>query len=74
MAGSTLPAQSTDDLKDSELRAFQDELTALAETARDFPLEYVLGSYEMLFESRDDIQIIVDNLSESLERGLPVAA
>jgi hypothetical protein len=50
----------------SELRAFRRELRALALTARDYPMEYALGACELLFESRDDIEIIVDNLDESI--------
>ncbi len=49
-----------------ELRAFRDRLSALAQEASDYPLEYALGSYELLFESRDDIEILVENLGESL--------
>ncbi len=58
--------QSSDALSDNELRTFHTQLSTLAETACDYPLEYSLGEYEMLFESRDDIEIIVANLSESI--------
>jgi len=49
-----------------ELSAFRAELSALAQEAREYPLEYSLGAYDLLFESRDDIDVIVENLSESL--------
>ncbi len=49
-----------------ELRAFRDQLSALAQEASDYPFEYALGSYDLLFESRDDIEILVENLGESL--------
>jgi hypothetical protein len=65
--------QSSDALSDSELRAFQTQLSTLAETACDYPLEYSLGEYEMLFESRDDIEIIVANLSESIDQSRDAA-
>ncbi len=58
--------QSSDALSDTELRAFHTQLSTLAETTCDYPLECSLGEYEMLFESRDDIEIIVANLGESI--------
>jgi len=64
--GSKATIETSDALSDNDLRAFQTQLTTLAETARDYPLEYALGAYELLFESRDDIEIIVANLNESL--------
>jgi len=65
--------QTSDDLSETELRAFQSKLTTLAETASAYPFEYSLGSYELLFESRDDIEIIVANLGESLAESQPLA-
>jgi hypothetical protein len=56
-----------------ELRAFRAELSALAQEANKYPFEYALGCYELLFESRDDIEVIVENLGESLG-GLSEAA
>jgi hypothetical protein len=67
MAGYTTGTESSDALSDNELRAFQVQLAALAQTPHDYPLEYALGSYALLFESRDDIEIIVSNLNDSLE-------
>jgi hypothetical protein len=66
MAGTESTIATSDALSDSELRVFQSELSALAQTASDYPLEYALGSYQLLFESRDDIESIVENLSESI--------
>jgi hypothetical protein len=67
MVGSDRTTDTTSDaLSDGELRAFQLQLAVLAQNARDYPLEYALGSYELLFESRDDIELIVANLSESI--------
>jgi hypothetical protein len=51
---------------DSELMALRSQLSTLAENANDFPIACSLGAYELLFESRDDIEIIVENLSESI--------
>ncbi len=49
-----------------ELTEFRTQLTMLAQTADDYPVEYVLGEYELLFESRDDIEIIIENLGQSI--------
>jgi hypothetical protein len=57
----------------SELTEFRTQLTMLAQTADDYPVEYVLGGYELLFESRDDIEIIVENLSQSIAKPLKAA-
>jgi hypothetical protein len=58
--------QPSDALSTSELRAFQVHLTALARTVSRYPLECAIGPYELLFESRDDIEDIVANLGETL--------
>jgi hypothetical protein len=58
--------QTADALSDSDLRAFQVQLTTLAHTVRHYPLECSLGPYELLFESRDDIESVVANLGESI--------
>ena len=49
-----------------ELESFQSRLASLAQETTDYPLECSLGTYELLFESRDDIEIILDNLSEEI--------
>jgi hypothetical protein len=49
-----------------ELESFQSRLASLALETTDYPLECSLGTYELLFESRDDIEIILDNLSEEI--------
>jgi uncharacterized protein YlxW (UPF0749 family) len=66
MAGTKNTRDTSDALSDNELRSFQAKLATLAQTASDYPLEYALGAYELLFESRDDIQSIVENLGESI--------
>ena len=49
-----------------ELESFQSRLASLAQETTSYPLECSLGSYELLFESRDDIEIVLDNLSEEI--------
>jgi len=70
MAGAAQETQAAETLNDYELRVYQAQLSALAQTARNYPMEYALGSYELLFESREDIEVIVDNLSESIARAV----
>jgi hypothetical protein len=70
MAGAKREIRDSETLSDYELRVYQAQLSSLAETASSYPMEYALGSYELLFESREDIEIIVDNLSESISRSV----
>jgi hypothetical protein len=63
----------SDDFTDSELRFFQMQLSALAQAARDYPLECELGSYALLFESRDDIESIVEDLGQSIAESQSLA-
>ena len=49
-----------------ELLALQSQLASLAEETKDYPLECSLGAYELLFESRDDIEIVLDHLTEEI--------
>jgi hypothetical protein len=49
-----------------ELRALRQELVSLESIARAYPLEYSLGSMELLFESRQDIEVLVRTLAEEI--------
>ena len=49
-----------------ELRALRQELVSLGSIARAYPLEYSLGSMELLFESRQDIELLVKTLAEEI--------
>jgi hypothetical protein len=51
---------------DEELVTLQDRLATLMNTATSFPLEYSLGDCAFLFESRDDIAVIVDSLEDQI--------
>jgi len=67
MNGTTSIANDDPDtFSDDELKAFQLQLASLARDARAYPLEYSLGAYDFLFESRDDIELILDNLSQEI--------
>jgi hypothetical protein len=66
MGGTTSAANAHGNFSDDELEAFQSRLTALAQETTDYPLECLFGTCSFLFESRDDIEVILDNLSEEI--------
>ena len=66
MGGKTSAANERDHFSNEELRSFQSQLALLARETKDFPLEYSLGAFDFLFESRDDIELILDNLNEEI--------
>ena len=66
MGGTSLATGEHDGFSGDELRAIQSRLARLARDTTDYPLECSLGSYAFLFESRDDIKIILDNLDEEI--------
>ena len=67
MNGTTSIANDDPDtFSDDELKAFQSQLASLVRETTAFPLEYTLGTYDFLFESRDDIEVILDNLSQEI--------
>jgi hypothetical protein len=51
---------------DDELRAIQLRLRMLAQMAKDYPLQCSVGTCDFLFESRDEIEILVENLTEEI--------
>ena len=53
---------------DEELVAIQDQLASLMSTATAFPVECSLGDCAFLFESRDEIAVIVDSLEDQIAR------
>jgi hypothetical protein len=63
-------ALETDDdnvpLGDDKLRAIQLQLETLAHRTKDYPLQCSLGTYDLLFESRDDIEILIESLAEEI--------
>ena len=54
------------DLGDDDLMAIQVQLEMLAQVTKDYPLECSLGTYDLLFESRDDIEIHIESLTEEI--------
>lgn len=66
MGRATSATNEPDHFSDDDLKAFQSQLASLAREATDYPLEYSLGACAFLFESRDDIEIILDNLSQEI--------
>lgn len=64
---------SADRFDASQLRALQLELASLGRVARQYPLEYAIGSLHLLFESRQDIELIVENLTDEIsDAGKPI--
>ena len=66
MGGTTSAPRASDNFSRDELKMFQTQLQSIARDATSYPLECSLGAYELLFESRQDIEVIVDHLSEEI--------
>jgi hypothetical protein len=62
----TAANNQSDKFNRDELEALQAQLASLARENTAYPLEYSLGACDFLFESRQDIEVIVDNLSEEI--------
>jgi len=68
MDGTTSADHEHDTFSDDELRVIQSRLASLARETTSYPLETSLGAYRFLFESRDDIKVILDNLNEEIRQ------
>ena len=66
MSATTATNNEQDDFSDAELRAIQLQLALLAREATDYPLQCSLGTYAFLFDSKDEIKVILDTLNEEL--------
>lgn len=55
-----------DNFSRDELKELQAQLESLAREATSYPLEHSIGEFDLLFESRQDIEVIVENLSEEI--------
>jgi hypothetical protein len=64
MAGTSREMGDADFFGDDELRDIQLRLRSLVQVANDYPLECNLGRCDFLFESRDDIEQILESLAE----------
>jgi hypothetical protein len=62
----TAANNESDRFNRDELEALQAQLESLARENTAYPLEYSLGACDFLFESRRDIEVIVDNLNEEI--------
>ena len=58
---------------DNDLRAIQLQLGMLAQMTTDYPLECSLGTFDFLFESRDEIQILIESLTEEISESQDAA-
>ena len=53
---------------DEDLRAIHLQLEMLAQMATVYPLECSLGTFSFLFESRDEVTILIESLTEELSQ------
>jgi hypothetical protein len=51
-------------LCDDALRTIQSQLETLARTPKDYPFKCSLGTCEFLFESRDDVEILLETVTD----------
>ncbi len=56
--------EGRDEFTADELSALRQQLTSLARETKEYPLECEVGSFAVLFESRDDIELLLDNLPD----------
>ncbi len=49
-----------------ELEALQSELAAFEKVERSYPLACAIGSWQLLFESRHDVELLVENLAAEI--------
>jgi hypothetical protein len=66
MVGRSTGTDRNDSYTGNELERIQLQLESLARMTNDFPIECSVGTFDFLFESRDDIEIILDNLTEEI--------
>jgi hypothetical protein len=50
----------------AELREIHRQLEWLAEQTRDYPVECSVGEYDLLFDSQDDIELMLEHLNSEL--------
>ncbi len=63
----SLPANDTQDgFGEDDLRSIRAQLDTLARATTAYPLECSLAGYELLFESRDEIEALVDSFNDEL--------
>jgi hypothetical protein len=55
---------------DEDLRAIHLRLEMLARMTTDYPLRCSLGTCDFLFESRDEIEILIESLTEEISEFL----
>jgi hypothetical protein len=51
------------------LKEIHRQLEWLAGQTREFPLECSVGAYDLFFESRDDIQLMLEHLTDEIADG-----
>jgi hypothetical protein len=64
---------SDENVAPDDLRAIQLQLGTLVQMTKDYPLECSLGTCDFLFESRDEIQVLIESLTEELSESSDAA-
>jgi hypothetical protein len=73
MGSRTQPASENVTPCDYDLRAIHLQLEMLAQMTKDYPLQCSLGTVDFLFESRDEIQILIQSLTADLSESRDAA-
>ena len=63
---SATQANSEDVIPCDDLKAIQAHLETLAKVTKAYPLECSLGTYALLFDSKDDIEVLLESLAEEI--------
>lgn len=67
MAGTNKGKQGGAGFDTSELRTLQAELIMLGVVTQRYPLEYATGSLQLLFDTPQDIDLLVESLAYELD-------
>jgi hypothetical protein len=73
MGSGTKPAGQHVTPCDYDLREIHQQLEMLVQMAKDYPLECSLGTCDFLFESRNEIQLLIESLTAELPESRDVA-
>jgi hypothetical protein len=73
MSSATESAERSVTPCDHNLRAIYAQLQTLAQMTTDYPLECSLGTCDFLFESRNEVETLVESLTEKLSESRDAA-
>jgi fido (protein-threonine AMPylation protein) len=61
-----MEARKQENAENNSLKEIHRQLEWLAGQTREFPIEYSVGEYDLFFESRDDIQLMLEHLTDEI--------